>query len=62
MKEENLIKALNGILELLDNIDIDNEIDRMELKLNELYFLTHYEEQTKSKVYKKGTICKKERK
>ena len=52
MQEESLIKCLNGILELLDNLDID-KYDAMELKLNELYFLTHYEEQTGSKVKKK---------
>ena len=53
MQEESLIKCLNGILKMLDNLDID-EMDRYELKLNEFYLLTHYEEETGSKVKKIG--------
>ena len=61
MQEESIEKAIEIISENIYNSNI-NVVDKYELLLNLNHFLTHYEEQTKSKVYKKGTICKKERK
>ena len=61
MQEESIEKAIEIISDNIYNSNI-NVVDKYELLLNLNHFLTHYEEQTKSKVYKKGTICKKERK
>ena len=52
MQEESIEKAIEIISENIYNSNI-NVIDKYELLLNLNHFLTHYEEQTKSKVMKK---------
>lgn len=52
MQEESIEKAIEIISDNIYNSNI-NVVDKYELLLNISYFLTHYEEQTKSKVMKK---------
>ena len=53
MQKESIEEALEIITDKIYNSNI-NIIDKYELLLNISYFLTHYEEQTKSKVLKIG--------
>ena len=55
MQKESILKTANIIIEALDQSDIENK-DKIELMLNINYFLTHYEEITKSKVTSKKKI------
>ena len=53
MQKESIEEAIEIISENIYNSNI-NVVDKYELLLNINYFLTHYEEQTKSKVLKLG--------
>ena len=53
MQEESIKKALEICIDNIYNSDI-NIVDKLELLMNINYFLTHYEEQTRSKVLKKA--------
>ena len=59
MQEKSIKEAIDICLTNIQNSNI-NVIDKYELMLNINYFLTHYEEQTKSKVLKLGTRNKME--
>jgi hypothetical protein len=52
MKQESIEEAIKIITDNIYNSGI-NVIDKYELLLNINHFLTHYEEETKSKVLKK---------
>jgi len=53
MQEKSLKEAIEICLTNIQNSNI-NVVDKYELMLNLNHFLTHYEEQTKSKVLKLG--------
>jgi len=53
MQEKSLKEAIEICLTNIQNSNI-NVVDKYELMLNINYFLTNYEEQTKSKVLKLG--------
>jgi len=59
MQEKSIKEAIEICLTNIQNSNI-NVLDKYELMLNINYFLTHYEEQTKSKVLKLGTRSKME--
>jgi hypothetical protein len=52
MQKESIEKAIKICVDNIYNSDI-NIVDKLELLMNINYFLTHYEEETKSKVKKK---------
>ena len=52
MQEESIKEALDLVVDVIYESNI-NVVDKTELLLNLHHFLTHYEEQTKSKVYKR---------
>jgi hypothetical protein len=52
MQKESIEEAIKIVCDTIYNSNI-NVVDKYELLLNINYFLTHYEEQTKSKVLKK---------
>ena len=56
MQEESIKEAIDIVITGL-NLSKMEKLDRYELILNMTYFLAHYEEQTGSKVYKRGKKC-----